>query len=216
MITMSEFKKEDYWLIKWPLLSLVLGMCLSGGIFFGLTTLETTAAAELRRARNDLNVARDNVAKIEEEEATIIEYIGRYQQLAADGVVTDEDRLQFQENVAELRKEFSLFPVQLNIEQQTVQPLKYRSDISDPGRPISLRSSLVQINLPLLHEDDLSRLLTALLDRSGLLQPLGCSVRASNRPAAGYIYLAQHLNADCTLQWYTFLLPPPEAEENIQ
>lgn len=216
MITMSEFKKADYWLIKWPLLSLVLSLGLASGLYVGLNALDTTAAAELRRARNDLNEARDSVAKIEEEEATIIEYIGRYQRLAEDGVVAAEDRLQFLENVAQLRDEFSLFPVQVSIAPQTALTLEYPGDINDPGRPITLGYSLVDISLPLLHEDDLSRLLAALLARPGLLQPLTCTLNANRRPAAGYIFLAQHLDAACSLQWYTFMLPPPEAEDSSQ
>lgn len=213
MITMSEFKKADYWLIKWPLLSLLLGLCLVSGLYLGLNSLDTAAAAELRQARNELNEVRDSVAKIEEEESTIIEYIGRYEQLAEDGVVAEEDRLEFQETMAELRTEFSLFPVTLSFAVQTALPLEYSDDVDDPGRPIILHSSLVDISMPLLHEDDLSRLLSALLARPGLLQPLTCSLSANRRPTAGYIYLSQHFEAACSLQWYTLLLPP-EAGRN--
>lgn len=210
-MTLSEFRKDDYWLVKWPLLSLVLSLCLCGGLLIGLNSIDITAAAELRRARNDLNAARDAVEKIEEEEATIVEYIGRYKQMEQKGVIDDEDRLQFQETIAQLRNEFSLFPLRVSVETQTSVPLKYKQEVRDPGRPIELRTSLVEIGLPLLHEDDLSRLLQALVNGRGMLQPLRCSVSSKNATTTSFIYLSQHFDAACTMQWYTFGLPSDAA-----
>ncbi len=215
-MSISEFKKEDYWLIKWPLLSLVLSLCCAGGLIFGLTTLDTTATAELRRAQSSLDTARNSVAKIEEEEATIIEYIDRYHILENERVVTGEDRLQLQENVLEMRTEFKLFPVLVNLSSQSSLELAYPPEVSDPGGPIALHFSEVELSLALLHEDDLARFMTAVLDMPGLLQPVACSLKSSGRPAAGFIYLAQHFNAACTLQWYTIALPPPAPEEVVQ
>jgi hypothetical protein len=124
-MTLSEFRKEEYWLIKWPIVCLTLSLCLCGGLLVGLNSVDSTAAAELQRARNELDSARQSVGKIEEEEATIIEYIGRYRQLEQDGVVADEDRLQLQEALAQLRSEFDLFPVRFNIDSQSSIALQY-------------------------------------------------------------------------------------------
>lgn len=203
----SAFKKEEYWLIKWPLLSLVLSLCLSGGLLIGLNTLNTSATTDLRRARSDLDQARESVAKIEEEEATIIEYIGRYERMEQEGVVSAEDRLQFQEMLAQARTEFSLFPVGLDMDVQTALPLQYPEGRPERGREIFLNTSLVQLTLPLLHEDDLARLLTTLMDGHGMLQPLACSLTA-NSTRTTYVFLARHFEAACTLNWYTFRLPP--------
>jgi hypothetical protein len=215
-MSLSEFRKEDYWLIKWPLLSLTLSLCCAGGLIVGLTTLDASATAELRRAQTGLDTARNSVAKIEEEESTIIEYIDRYRVLEEEGIVSDEDRLQLQENVLEMRTAFKLFEVLVNLSSQSGMELAYPPEVSDPGRPITLHFSEVELSLALLHENDLARLLTAVLERPGLLQPVGCSLKSSGRPATGFIYLAQHFNATCTLQWYTIALPPPEPVEVIQ
>jgi hypothetical protein len=215
MIRTSEFKKDEYWLIKWPLVSFVLSLCLCGSLLVGLNSLDATAAAELRGARDALDLARQSVEKIEEEEATIIEYIGRYQQMEQEGVIADEDRLQLQETVAELRNEFSLFPVVFNIDTQTSVPLQYPLGAAEPGRPIDLRASLVDIALPLLHEDDLAQLLRSLIEGPGMLQPLRCAVTPTNPGTTSFIYLSQHFNAACSLQWYTFGLPQ-DADETTQ
>jgi hypothetical protein len=212
MITFSEFKREDYWLIKWPLFSLFLSLIFCAGLFLGLTTLNTSAAAELRSARNQLNNARNSVEKIEEEEDTIIEYIDRFQQITADGSVSDEDRLQFFEQVARIRSEFDLFPIQVDFAPQTLLPLRYASTVNDPGRPLSLRTSSVEIRLPLLHEDDMTRLLNELLTGPGQLQPVRCSLNSRSRNVTSYIFLSQHFEASCTLLWHTFQLPQENGE----
>jgi hypothetical protein len=209
----SEFKKEEYWLIKWPLFSLVFSLVLCGGLLFGLNTVDAAAASDLRRARSTLDEAREALDKIEEEEATIIEYIGRYRQMEQDGVVTAEDRLQFQERLLEIRDQFNLFPVGLNIQGQTALPLQYPEGRAERGREIVLNTSLVQLNLPMLHENDLANLLLSLMDGPGLLQPLSCSISSNNTDTTSFIYLARHFNAACTLNWYTFKLPPPEETE---
>jgi hypothetical protein len=69
--------------------------------------------------------------------------------------------------------------------------------------------------MPLLHEGDLVRLLQALAEGPRMLQPLTCSLTARNSQTASYIYLSQHFDAACTLQWYTFGLPPDEAEAEL-
>lgn len=209
----SEFKKEDYWLIKWPLVSLLLSLMLSGGLFFALNTIDATAATDLRRARADLDRARDDVATIEEQEQTIIKNIGRYRVMEQDGVLLPEDRLQFQERLNEIRSANELWPVPFTIDAQTHLPLQYKEGRTEAGKEIVLNSSLVSLSLPLLHEDDLSRLLMALMDGPGILQPQTCSIRATNTRNTNFIYLVKNFNAACTFLLYTLQLPPVEPQE---
>jgi hypothetical protein len=210
----SEFKKEDYWRIKWPLLALLLSLLLAGGLFFGLTTVDTAAAAELRRTRSNLDSAREDVEKIEEEEQTIIKNIGRYRLMEEDGVFMPEDRLQFQERMLEIRSAYDLFLVDLNVEAQSHLPLQYSEGRTERGKEVILNTSLVDINLTLLHEDDLARLLVAMMDGPGVLQPVSCSLAANSTRTTSYIYLARHFDAACSLLLHTFQLPPQAPQEN--
>lgn len=208
-----EFKKDDYWRIKWPLVSLALGLVVSGALLVGLNTLDATALVDLRNARNALSDARNALNDIEQEEATIIEYLGRYRQMEQEGMLAAEDRLQFQETLAELRSEYKLFPVSLDFGLQTAVPLEYPPGRTGPGREIALQTSRVELRLPLLHENDLSNLMLALLDEPGLLQPLSCTLDVNRTGANTFIYLGQHFQATCALNWYTFRLPPEESAQ---
>lgn len=211
----NEFKKEDYWHIRWSVLSLLLGVVFVSGLLFGLNALDAAAATDLRRARSDLDDAREAVEKIEEEEQTIIKNIGRFRVMEQDGVLVPEDRLQFQERLQDIRSEYELFPVPFSMGAQNHLPLQYAQGRTEAGREMVLNFSLVDISLPLLHEDDLVRLLAALMDGPGILQPLSCAITARSTRTTSYIFLSQHFNAMCSFHLYTLQLPAqaPAQEE---
>jgi len=205
----SILTKEDYLMIKWQIAIAGVGLLLSIGIFLGIDYLSGNSLQDLRIAQADFNSARSRLELIEEEEETIIEYIGRYQMLDADGVVSNEDRLQMFERVAEIRSANNLFPVNTNINRQLTMPINYPPEIRQPGEPIALRSSVIGIDLPLLHEDDLFRLLDGIINGPGLFQTSECSLRQLNRESTNFIVLSQHFDASCEILWYTFDLDPP-------
>lgn len=212
MINPADMTREDWWLLKAPLAALVVALGFIIMVLVVTSQLETRMTAELRTARNELNTARDDVDKIEEEEQAILANIGRYQELEADAVVQPEDRLLFLEDVAQLRAQFSLFPINISIEEQRSLPLQYPQSSREEGRPVELNVSTVNLDLALLHEDDFARLFTALLAAPGLIQPQQCTLSARSAPGTNYIYLAQHLNAACTLLWYSITTRPDTTE----
>lgn len=205
----SLLQKEDYLDIKWPIAIAVTGLLLSGGIWFGIDYLNSQSVQDLRIAQSDFNNARSRVETIEEEEATIIEYIGRYQMLDAAGVVADEDRLQMFERVADLRADNRLFPVTLNIQEQKSLMLDYPPEIRDPGEPVALQSSLIGLELNLLHEEDLTRLVNGILDSPGLFQTRACSIELTSSDTTNFLFLSRHFSSSCEILWYTFDLDPP-------
>lgn len=212
MSNLGEMTRDDWWLIRNPLLFMVVVLAAIAGIFITLNSMDTSAATALRNARTQLNTARDDLDKIEQEEAAILENIGRYRELAADAVVQPEDRLLFLENFAQLRAQHSLFPLNVSIEEQQTLQLEYPQSSRAPGRPVELHASSVEFTLPLLHEDDLARLLTALLEAPGLVQPQRCQLSSRSAAGTNFIYLAQHFNANCRLLWYTMSVQPDPAE----
>ena len=207
----SILTKEDYLSIKMQIAFSVVGIVLSIAIFLGVDYLSSGSLRDLRIAQSDFNNARSRVDLIEEEEATIIEYIERYQELDAQGIVDDEDRLQMFEQIAEIRSANNLFPVSLGINEQMAQTLNYPAGIREAGDPIGLRSSIIELSLPLLHEEDLIRLIDSILDSPGLYQTKACNITKQNANSTNFIVLSQHFTANCEMLWYTFNLDPPAA-----
>lgn len=208
MKQITPFPNSDLYLIKWQILAFVLSLVVVGGILWSADYLNGQANRGLQIARADLSNARSSVELIEEEEATIIEYIGRYQQLSEQGTVSPEDRLQFLEQMAEIRSEFNLFPISLNINEQLSERLDYDESVNDPGGPIDLDFSSVSLSVALLHEEDLVRMLGAIYERPGLYQVRECDISLQNRLNNNFLFLAQHLRANCELVWYTFNVSP--------
>lgn len=210
MKQLTPFPNEDLKMIRWRMVFFVLCCALAAGMFWGAEALNSAATRNLNIAQSGLYGARSDVEQIAEEEATIIEYIDRYQELSNQGIVDAEDRLLFLEKVAELRSEFNLFPIALNVGGQMGMRLQYDPSEPEPGGPIDLKTSTISINLPLLHEGDLTRFLDGLLNSDGLYQARECEIVSQNQSAQRYyLFLGQHLSANCEIIWHTFELPPP-------
>lgn len=204
------FTKQDILGLKWKILLAVLCLMLAGGIYYYADIMNTQMARNLQVARGNLQLARTNIDQIEDEEATIIEYIGRYQELETDGVVNPEDRLQLIERITEIREDNDLFPISVNIGEQLSMELLYDQFEQDPGGPININSTTLELSLPLLHENDLTRLLDGLLNTPGLYMPQECIISLSNPNATNFIVLAQHQRANCVVSWFTFNVNPPQ------
>ena len=204
------FTKQDYFALKWQILVALICLSVAIAIYFMANIINDDMNRAVNIARSELQNARTSVDQIEQEEATIIEYIGRYQDIEADGIVDEEDRLLFLELITQIRENNDLFPISINIGEQSTLRLLYDPAEREPGRPINLNATELEISLPLLHENDLTRLLDALLDSPGLFLTRECTIKLSNPAIRNFIVLGQHQTATCELLWFTFDIDPPQ------
>jgi len=202
------FSPKDLLDIKWQLICFSFCALLSISLYLGSEHLNDDAGRDLRNKRAIFQKARSSVELIEEEEATIIRYIDEYKQMAKERIV-EEDRLQFLEDMALIREKLNLFPIKLSIDEQFSERLEYSVDIGTPGGPIDLGSSAISLSLPLLHEEDFTRLLEALNNSPGLYQITGCHLTLKNSSATSFTTLQQHMSVSCEILWYTYNVKPP-------
>ena len=206
-MTLSELKKEDYLSLRWHFVLLLLCLGLPSAAFIFNQQLHREAERQLALARSNLEDARDRLERLERDEALLHEYPVRYREIEAAGLTRPGDRLAMQEQFAQIRSRFNLFPIQLQIGGQTSSALPYNPPSQTPDIPVLLQTSEITASLPLLHEDDFTRLLTSLRTLDDLLLATSCKIQASGQgdPAArSYQQLGQHLHADCSFLWYTF------------
>ena len=146
-----------------------------------------------------------SVRQIEDEEKTVRSFIDRYRQLATEGVISDEDRLELVEAVNSIRARHALYPVQLDIEQQAMLPLGQNVGQGNPGNSISYRVSRIRLTMPLLHEEDLSHLLEGLRDiKRGIFIAEECSIkRTGENSEIARLALHENLTASCKILWLT-------------
>lgn len=205
-MTLSELTKEDYLSLLWHFLLLAVCVVLVGAFFYGVSALDTAASRELNVARGDLSNAQASLEQIEEEEATITSYIEPYLAIA-EGAVGGTDRLDMQETFAQIRSRYSLFPIQLDIAEESSYLLPYAPEIAQPGGPVNLMISKITTGLPLLHENDLSNYLDALVAAPSLVVPTQCTLTSSTRDSRALLRLGQHLRSSCSFVWYSFQVP---------
>ncbi|PCJ40899.1 MAG: hypothetical protein COA71_09875 [SAR86 cluster bacterium] len=206
------FNKQDIFSLKWKILIAVFSLSIAIGVYVAANYLNTEMTRAVQTARAELQNARTAVDQIEQEEATIIEYIGRFQELESEGIVNAEDRLLLLERITEIRENNDLFPISVSIGEQSSLRLLYDPTESAPGGPIDLNATELELSLPLLHENDLTSLLSELLGSPGLFLTQECSMNLNNPSITNYIMLGQHQTAKCNLLWFTFDVEPPPVE----
>lgn len=200
-----SFQNQDMVLLKWPVLWLATGIVVSAVWCGGAFQFRENSDRALQAARATRTQMEASVRRIQAEEQTVRSFIDRYRELATDGVINDEDRLGLVETVGRLRARHKLYPVQLDIEQQAIFPLAGVGGLENPGDAISLRASRIQVSVPLLHEEDLSRLFDELHDmKSGIFVAEMCSVKRTGRDTGSdRPELHENLTAFCKILWLT-------------
>lgn len=202
-MTLSELRKDDYLGLSLHFVLLAVCTLLVGGMFYGVSLLDANATRQLNIARGEMSSAQTALDQIAQEEATISTYIAPYLAIEAE-VASGVDRLDMQETFAQIRSRYSLFPIQLNIQQQSSYTLPYAPEIAQPGQPVQLLITGIDTTLPLLHENDLANYIDALLGAPSLIVPTSCSMTTSTRDRESFLRLGQHLNAACSFLWYNF------------
>ncbi|MBL4582171.1 MAG: hypothetical protein JKY29_10160 [Gammaproteobacteria bacterium] len=195
---------EDLAWLKWWLVLLVICLAIAiGGYWASLYYRGQMRQLEFG-TRSNFNVIFQEVTQIEESEQIIVENIDRFNLLAENRLLGEEDRVSLLEDVRRIRDNFRLFPIDVEIREQTSHMLDYEEGVEFPEEFISVRSSTVLVRLPMLHEEDLSRFLNAFLNAGRLMVTTSCSIASSSVDPADALELVVHQVASCNFIWYTF------------
>ena len=157
---------------------------------------------KLRRANSTLRVAEDEYRKLDELEQMIATFYPRFQDLERDGIIGEERRLEWTETLERADEELKLPDVKYTINTQD----RHKTEFSLPEGTYKLFASEMNLNLVLLHEDDLFRLLSLLEeDADGLYTVESCTLtRTRDQPGRPDL---PHINTACKLFWYTIRNP---------
>jgi hypothetical protein len=211
MVRKSSFLSEDMLILKWPVLLLVICLIASAVWYGGVSKFQKIALSAMQAAQVERDNGEATLRAIEEEEKIVRNYSERYRQLQTSGVIGDETRLELVEALGHIRERHKLYPLQFDIGQQVVIPLKTGAP-ENVGAYLSLRSSRIQIALPLLHEDDLTRLLQELRSVGrGIFVVEECAISRGSDSEKELLELKENLSVACKILWLT--LKPEEPRE---
>ena len=200
----SPFSSQDLLLLKWPVLLLVICVVASGLFFGGALKFKERAVHAMQAAQANREQVGARVQQIEDEEKIILNHIDRYRHLQKSGVIGEEERLELVEVLGRIRARHKLYAIQFDVGPQAVVLLQ-EGETEGAGSSFSLRASRIQLDLPLLHEEDLAQLLLGLRSVGrGLFVVEECSVnRTGSEVASEILKVSENLNASCKILWLT-------------
>jgi type II secretory pathway pseudopilin PulG len=196
MITISDFVR-----IRWSLLFLVLAVLAAIATATISRGLVSRAQAEQRQLTEQQRTVRARLGHAQEEEQELRKKISLYQQLLDHGIVGQEERLGWVEQIARIKTARRLLDVQYEL-----SPQKSMSDAVLPGGAVAgdyeFMASTMRLQMSLLHEDDLLGFITDLRRAvHAHLLVRDCAVERTAPIGAGGV--SAQLKATCTIDWVT-------------
>jgi len=191
-----KFASEDFPKIQVSLLAAAL-MIAVGAVAVSFS-LNLTKTAQLARtaATAERNEFESKLKQVRDEENEIKQKSALFSELQARGVIGEEQRLEWVELLKDIRDKRRLLDLQYEISPQ--RPLD-----ANPGSGFAFYASTMKLQLKLLHEEDLTRLLDDLRSQArALIQVRSCNVTRLPHGGAEPGSLAQ-LQADCQIDWVT-------------
>ncbi|MCI5106834.1 MAG: hypothetical protein MRY76_08990 [Pseudomonadales bacterium] len=196
--------EEDLLWLKIPLLALLSVLLLSAALWWLASRYQDEMRTAEFQVRGDLELLAAQVQEIEAAEQIIVDNIGVFEQMQSRGLLDQEDRVALLDTITTLRNRHNLYPVTVEIAEQDRVVIPYVTEVDYPEEQISLRGTPLRLELPLLHEGDLARLLEGLYATGGLFVVDECTMREAIESDNEYLSLLPHQMADCALIWYSF------------
>ncbi len=176
-----------------------LGAMLMGGSYYFRSEMQSEFT---REQRNFFNISRKYLA-VDEEERLVKVYFPQFKQLEENGMVGDEQRLNWTESLRNISNRLRLPSLRYNIEpQEEFEPTYSLS--AGTFRPYASR---MRLEIGLLHEEDLFRLFRELgKEARGRFSVENCafqrkSQRITKDPKAA------NVQVKCDLLWLTIRKP---------
>lgn len=191
------YPKQDLLLLKWPALFMAFVLAVGGGGYMATWLVTKQIRQNLSAAEANRQEVENRIHEIEQAKETTNSYLDRYRELKRKGVVGEEDRLKLLTVFDGLRKQYDLYPLKIEIEpQQPLQPDPEQS--GETAENATIRVSPVLVNLDLLHEEDLLRLLAGLNNSAmGKITVESCVITRNEGALP-------ELSAVCRLLWWNF------------
>ncbi|MCP5150827.1 MAG: hypothetical protein H6983_21630 [Ectothiorhodospiraceae bacterium] len=193
----------DWGVLRGSLVLLAVAVVIGVGLMVATHQFWAGQDREYRRDQRVFTSARGRYQTVDEEERTMATYLPHYRDLEAVGVIGRERRLDWIEALREVARELKLPSVRYDLGSQD----RYTPAFKVDSGAYEVYASRMTLNLGLLHEEDLPRLLEVLRERAvGLFTVSSCAIERV-APEFGRSPTEANLNARCTLEWLTIRQP---------
>ena len=190
-----NFKRDDFSHVRW---SLLLAIVLIGtGLVLVLLSQDgvKNATRELASASANKNEYDGKLRQVRTEEAEIRSKAALYSNLSARGIIGEEQRLDWVEEVREIREKRKLLDLQYEFAPQ-------QSLDKTTVAGYNFYTSTMRVRMKLLHEGDLLNFINDLREKAkAYIRVRSCNVTRIERNANTNDFAT--LNAECQIDWIT-------------
>ena len=196
---MAAISSQDIKRLRVSLILLAVFVALgAGAVYASLKYLEQATKTRMAALAAKKDVM-GKLAKVSDEEKELREKLARYLALDARGIIGQEHRLDWIEQVRRTEKDRKLFKIDYELSPQ--QPID-RGVATPSGSGVDVLNSRMKFTMPLLHEGDLLNLLTDLTANvKAYLRLNSCILTRTPQPAERGPM--PQLKAECELDWIT-------------
>lgn len=195
--------KEDVIWLKLPIVMFCLAVAAAVGSYVFATYFWNDVLRRESASYSDFNYVSSQVFDIEEAEQIIVSNIDRFNEMVENQVMSEENRVSLLAEIGAIREKYKLFPLNVSISEQEKRVLDFPLSVESPEEQVSLRRSLLKIQLPLLHEEDLTRFLFDFTSPARLLVNNRCLITALPVSDDELLGVVPHQQAACDFHWYT-------------
>lgn len=194
-----KFSANDLFRLRWSLGLFVLLLLAGIALVVGAFRLERDEQRKHRELSGELADIRARLGRAREEEREIRSKISRYQQLLNHGVIGDEQRLDWLEQIAQIKAARRLFDIEYEIAPQRPIEPSLLPEGATAGN-YEIMASAMKLQIQLLHEGDLLVFLDDLRARvQAHLLVRACGIE---RLPSGQ-GIRPLLRAECEIDWIT-------------
>lgn len=182
--------------LRWALLAALLSLAAGAAAVYLSNALLSRTAAEQSLAQANRSGALSQLSRARDEEQEIRDKIARFQALRQHGILGEERRLDWVEQIRRIKAERKLYDLQYEIAPQQV--------LEAAGSHFEFMVSPMHFTLQLLHEEDLLRFLDDLQAAvPAYVRTRRCSIERIAQPMAVTEGASPQLTANCDIDWIT-------------
>jgi hypothetical protein len=160
----------------------------------------------MQKQQNLLNSARQRFLSSGIEKQTITEYLPQYQVLINKGLVGEERRLEWVDELRTQHQNLKLFSIKYSIGLQEAYKPRFATNLGG----FVLNRSIMTLDLDMLHEEDILQLTEALSKKGKEVFMLrDCEITRLNAGGNLSNQLTPNLHSKCELDWLTLREPAP-------
>lgn len=193
----------DWAVLRRPIVVLVISVAVTAALVAGAHYYSSGVTSSHLGESRRLASARTRYLTLDDEKRLIEEFYPQFEELVRQGLVGEEQRLDWIESLRQVAERLKLPSLRYEIGSQR----EHDPDFPVESGRFAVFASEMVLDIGLLHEEDLPRFLDALAERAaGTFTVTSCRMQPAHPGEFQTDPTKPNLNAQCRLRWFVVKL----------